>query len=65
MGGSVLTWRLWRTKGSRQCSGDQTLATVVTIRVCVVCNFIPQNLIIILFHVMGSLDSAPHLMLAR
>ena len=64
MGGSVLTWRLWRAKGSRQCSGDQTLATVVTIRVCVVCNFIPQNLII-LFHVMGSLGSAPHLMLAR
>ena len=44
MGGSVLTWRLWRAKGSRQCSGDQTLATVtVTIRVCVVCNFIPQK----------------------
>ena len=64
-GSHVLTWRLWRAKGSRQCSGDQTLATVVTIRVCVVCNFIPQNLIIILFHVMGSLDSAPRLMLAR
>ena len=48
MGGSVLTWRLWRAKGSRQCSGDQTLATVVTIRVCVVCNFIPQNFIIII-----------------